>query len=69
MGDIGMINVVLLAWLLCRQKRIFYGEVVVHRIISGLGVYQREEREETINTKHTNAITSMTWQKAMLGVT
>ena len=43
MGDIEMIKGVLLAWLLCRQKWIVYGEVIVYRIISTLGVYQREE--------------------------
>jgi hypothetical protein len=62
MGDIEMINGVLLAWLLCRLKRIFYGEVVVHRVISTLRVYRREEGEETnkysatkATTKHDNA--------------
>ena len=48
MGDIGMIKGVLLAWLLCRRKGIFNG-VVDPRINSGLGVYRREEGEETIN--------------------
>jgi hypothetical protein len=47
MGDIEMIKGVLLAWLLCRLKRIFYGEVFVHQVISTLGVYRREEGEET----------------------
>ena len=50
MGDIEMIKGVLLAWLLCRQIRNF-NEVDAHQVISGLGVYQREEGG-TINTKH-----------------
>jgi hypothetical protein len=52
----------LLAWLLCRLKRIFYDEVVVNRLISTLGVYRREEGGETnkftatkVITKHNNA--------------
>ena len=51
-----MIKGVLLAWLLCRLKRIFYGEVVVHRIFSTLGVYPREEGEETNKYTATKAI-------------
>jgi hypothetical protein len=43
--------------LLCRQKWIFYGEVVVHRIISALAVYRREEGEETDKYTATKAIT------------
>ena len=57
MGDIEMIKGVLLAWLLCRQKWIFYGEVVVHRVISALGVYRREEGEETDKYTAIKAIT------------
>ena len=57
MGDLGMIKEGLLAWLLCRQKRIFYGEVVLHRIIIALGVYRREEGEETDKYTATKAIT------------
>jgi hypothetical protein len=57
MGDIGMIKGVLLAWLLCRQKCIVYDEVVVHRVISALGVYRREEGEETDQYTATKAIT------------
>ena len=57
MGDLGMIKEGLLAWLLCRQKRICYGEVVIHRIISALGVYRREEGEETDKYTTTKAIT------------
>ena len=68
MGDIGMIKGVLLAWLLRRQKWSF-NEVDDHRINSGLGVYRREEGEETINIKQTNASHGMTWQYAVLGVT
>jgi hypothetical protein len=45
MGDIEMVKGVLIVWLLCRQKYIFYDEVVVHRIISALGVYWREVGE------------------------
>ena len=68
MGDIGMIKGVLLAWLLCRQKQIF-NEVGVHWIISGVGVYRREEGEEIVNVEQTNASKGMTWQYALLGVT
>ena len=57
MGDIEMIKGVLLAWKLCRQKWTFYGEVVVHHIISALVVYQREEGEETDKYTTTKAIT------------
>jgi hypothetical protein len=42
--------------LLCRLKRIFYGEVVVHQIFSNLGVYRREEGEETNKYTATKAI-------------
>ena len=41
-----MVKGVLLAWLLCRQKRIF-SVADDHRIISALGVYRREEKGET----------------------
>ena len=37
-----------LAWLL-RQERGVVGDVVDHSGIIGLGVYQREEGEETVN--------------------
>jgi hypothetical protein len=56
MGDIEMIKGFLLAWLLCRQEWIVYGEVVVHRVISALGVYRREEGEETHKYTATKAI-------------
>ena len=49
MGDIGMIKGGGLAWLLW-QGGVFV-DVVDHRgISSDLGVYRREEGEETINT-------------------
>jgi hypothetical protein len=54
-----MIKGVLLAWLLCRLKRIFYSEVVVHRVISTLGVYRREEGEETNKFTATKVITKL----------
>ena len=54
MGDIGMIKEVLLAWKLCSERG-GDGGVVDHRDSVGLGVYRREEGEETINTKQTNA--------------
>ena len=50
MGDIGMIKGGL-AWLL-RQEEGVVVDVVDHISISGsLGVYQREEGEETVNTR------------------
>ena len=49
-----MLKGVLLAWLLCREGR-FVDDVVDHRGSVGLGVYRREEGEETINIKQTNA--------------
>ena len=39
-----------LAWKLCCKGRRVVGDVVDHRGIIGLGVYQREEGEETVNT-------------------
>ena len=49
MGNIGMIKGGL-AWLLKTRRRVV-GDVVDHRGISGsLGVYRREEGEETLNT-------------------
>ena len=47
-------------------------DVVDHRGSIGLGVYRREEGEETVNikqTKHHKASQSITWQYAVLGVT
>ena len=52
MGDIGMLKGGLLAWLL-RQEGGVIGDVVDHSGIIGLGVYQREEGEETVNTEQT----------------
>ena len=51
MGDIGMIKGGGgLAWLV-RQEEGVVGAVVDHMgIIRGLGVYRREEGEETVNT-------------------
>ena len=48
-----------LAWLLW-QGGVVVDDVVDHRGISGLGVYQREEGEETMNTMQTNAYRCMT---------
>ena len=48
MGDIGMLKGGLLAWLLSQGGGIV-GDVVDHSGIIGLGVYQREEGEETVN--------------------
>ena len=54
MGHIRMIKGGWLAWLLWQE-----GEIVVdavdHRGSISLAVYQREQGEETINTKHTDA--------------
>ena len=50
MGDIGMLKGGLLAWLL-KQEGGVVSDVVDHSSISrGLGVYRREEGEETVNT-------------------
>ena len=49
MGDIGMIKGGGLAWSLW-QGGVVVDDGVDHRGISGLGVYQREEGEETVNT-------------------
>ena len=67
MGDIGMLKGGLLAWLL-RQEGGVVGDVVDHSGIIDLGVYRREEREETINTEQTRAILYTTRQEAALGV-
>ena len=50
MGDIGMIKGGL-AWLLWQGGVV--GDVVDHRGSIGLGVYRREEGEETVNIKQT----------------
>ena len=53
MGDIGMLEGGLLPWnLYCKGRRVV-GDVVDHRGNIGLGVYRREEGEETINIKQT----------------
>ena len=52
MGDIGMLKGGLLAWLL-RQEGGVVGDIVNHIGIIGLGVYRREEGEETVNTEQT----------------
>ena len=58
MGDIGMLKGGLLAWLLWQGGVV--NTVVDHRgISSGLGVYQREEWEETVNTEQTDASLSI----------
>ena len=51
MGDIGMIKggACLVDW----QGRVVVDDVIGHRGISGLGVYRREEGEETVNIKQT----------------
>ena len=51
MGDIGMIKEGLLAWLLWQGGVIV--DIVDHRGNIGLGVYRREEGEETVNIKQT----------------
>ena len=51
MGDIGMLKEGLLAWLLWQGGVVV--NVVDHRGNIGLGVYQREEEEETVNIKQT----------------
>ena len=51
MGHIGMLKGGLLAWLLWQGGVIV--DVVDHRSNIGLGVYQREEWEETVNTEQT----------------
>ena len=43
-----------------RQEGGVIGDVVDHRGSIGLGVYRREEGEETINTEQTGASLSMT---------
>ena len=54
MCDFGMLKGVLLALLLCGKGLIVRGVVVSGSTVS-LRVYRREEGEETINTKHTDA--------------
>ena len=52
MGNIGMIKGGL-AWNLCCKGRRVVVDVVDHRGSIGLGVYRREEGEETVNIKQT----------------
>ena len=53
----------LLAWLLCGKGGVFDGEAVDHQgIVSGLGVYRREEGEETNKYKAGNVTQSIAWQ-------
>ena len=55
MGDIGMIKGRACLEAPLKGKRVV-GDVVEHNgISSGLGVYRREEGEETVNTEQTNA--------------
>ena len=70
MGDIGMIKGG--ACLGAQTRRRVVVDVVDHRGGISLGVYRREEGEETVNikqTKHHKASQSITWQYAVLGVT
>ena len=62
-----MLKGVLLAVLLCCKRLVVRG-VVDHGSNVSLGVYRREEGEETINIKQTNASRCMTWQYAGLGM-
>ena len=52
MGDIGMLKGGLIAWKLCNKGRSVV-DIVDHRGGIGLGVYRREEGEETVNIKQT----------------
>ena len=59
MGNIGMIKVG--ACLVAQTRRRVGVDVLDHRDIgSGLGVYRREEGEETVNPKQTEVTLSMT---------
>ena len=53
---------------LCCIGRRVVGDVVDHRGNISLGVYQREEGEETVNTEQTDASLSITWKNAVLEV-
>ena len=57
MGDIGMIKGG--ACLVAQTRRVVV-DVVDHRGNISLGVYQREEGEETVNTEQTDASLSIT---------
>ena len=52
MGDIGMLKGGLLAWLLWQERGVVI-DVVDHKGSIGLGVYRKEEGEETVNIKQT----------------
>ena len=56
----------LLAWKLCCKGRSVV-DVVDHRGSIGLGVYRREEGEETVNIKENIASQSITRQYAVPG--
>ena len=58
MGDIGMLKEGLLAWLLWQGGIIV--DVVDHSGNISLGVYRREEGEETVNTEQTKVPLSIT---------
>ena len=58
MGDIRMLKGGLLAWLLWQGGVVV--DVVDHRSNISLGVYQREEGEETVNTEQTKVPLSIT---------
>ena len=55
MGDIGMLKEGFLAWKLYCKGRSVVIDVVDHRGSINLGVYRREEGEETVNTEQTDA--------------
>ena len=48
--------------MLWQERWVINNVVILGSSDVGLVVYRREEREETINSKHTNAIESTTWK-------
>ena len=52
-----------------RQEGGVIGDIVDHRGSMSLGVYRREEGEETVNTEQKDASLSITWQYDVQGVT
>jgi hypothetical protein len=58
----------LLAWKLCGEIGVVGGVVILGSSV-GLGVYWREEGEETMNTSKQMQHGCMAWQYAMLVVT
>ena len=58
-----------LAWLLWQERGVVNSVVELGSSSVGLVVYRREEGEETINIKQTNAAQCMTGQYVVLGVT